>query len=51
MKYTKQTETQRHRYTRTPNEDSDVIKRVIYLIKLALHYIYKFALKHNLSII
>ena len=36
--------------TQTLSEDSDVNKKVIYQIKLALYYIYYFVLKHNFSI-
>ena len=50
MKYTKQIQTQTHRYKQIPSEDSDVNNRVIYQIELALYYIY-FVLKHNFSII
>ena len=48
MKCTKRTEPRR--YTQTLSEDSDVNKKVIYQIKLALYYIYYFVLKHNFSI-
>ena len=49
MKYTKQLQTRT--YTQTPMKTVISIKRVIYQMKLALHYIYNLVLKNNFYII